>query len=76
MQASRVARFAAVASLCAVVLGACSEQPTSAIAPGSASYDGGHTFGGGNRSDTITTTTTSTGGAVVNGGGYTYGGGN
>lgn len=62
----------------ALVLAACGDQSAHVTAPDNASYDGGYTFGGGNRSDTTTTTTTATSGegAGVSSGGYTFGGGN
>jgi hypothetical protein len=71
----RAARIAAAVTT-ALVFAACG-QATSVIAPDDARYDGGHTFGGGNRSDSTTTTTATSGeGAVVNAGGHTFGGGN
>lgn len=71
------ARIAAALAI-ALVLTACGEHSASVTAPDDASYDGGYTFGGGNRSDTTSTTTTASSGegAVVNSGGYTFGGGN
>jgi ABC-type glycerol-3-phosphate transport system substrate-binding protein len=64
----------------ALVLAACGEQSASVTAPDNARYDGGFTFGGGNRSDSTSTTTTTASsgeGAVVNAaGGFTFGGGN
>ena len=75
MKSFRARTIAAVTMV--LVLGACGEQSPSVTAPENASYDGGHTFGGGNRSDSTTTTATSSGGDVaVNGGGFTFGGGN
>ena len=59
-----------------LVLGACG-QSASVTAPDSALYDGGHTFGGGNRSDSTTTAAaSSTEDAAVSSGGHTFGGGN
>jgi ABC-type glycerol-3-phosphate transport system substrate-binding protein len=77
MKSFRARVIATVAT--AFLVAACGEQSASVTAPDNASYDGGHTFGGGNRSDSTTTTTTtapSGEGAVVNSGGHTFGGGN
>ena len=75
MKSFRARVVAAVTTVFLVT--ACGEQSASVTAPDNASYDGGHTFGGGNRSDSTTTTTTPSGeGAVVNSGGHTFGGGN
>ena len=61
----------------AFAIAACGENSGGVTAPERASYDGGHTFGGGNRTDTTTTTTATSGeAAVVNSGGHTFGGGN
>jgi hypothetical protein len=70
----RTARIA-VAAISALVLVACGPS-ASMTAPDNARYDGGHTFGGGNKSDSIMTTTAPGGGAVGNSGGHTFGGGN
>jgi hypothetical protein len=64
-----------VAATVALVCAACG-QTSSVTAPDNARFDGGHTFGGGNKSDSVATTTTTSGGAVVNAGGHTFGGGN
>jgi hypothetical protein len=69
-------RIVAAGIATALVVAACS-QTASMTAPDDARYDGGFTFGGGNRSDSTTTTTATSGeGAVVNAGGHTFGGGN
>lgn len=74
MTALRTRLIAAIATT--FVLAACGEQPTSVTAPDRAFYDGGYTFGGGNRSDTTKVTASSGEDAVANSGGYTFGGGN
>lgn len=76
MTTFRARIFAAITT--ALVLAACGDQTANVTAPDNANYDGGYTFGGGNRSDTTTTTTTATSGegAAESSGGYTFGGGN
>lgn len=75
MKSFRARAITAIATV--FVLASCGEWSANVTAPDHASYDGGHTFGGGNRSDTTTATTASRGGeAVVSGGGFTFGGGN
>jgi hypothetical protein len=71
------ARGRIVAALTTALVFAACGQTTSVTAPDNARFDGGHTFGGGNKSDSVATTTTASGeGAVVNSGGHTFGGGN
>jgi hypothetical protein len=63
----------------AVLLTACGEQSRSVTAPENPTYNGGFTFGGGNRSadSTSTPTTASSGeGAAVDSTGQTLGSGN
>jgi hypothetical protein len=67
----------APAIIAVLLVAGCGEQSPSVTAPENASYDGGFTFGGGNRSaDTTTTTTTSSGEGAVDSGGHTFGSGN
>lgn len=64
-------------SMLCLGLTACGDS--SLITPEGPRFDGGYTFGGGNRTDTTTTTTPTTGTTVtttVERGGYTFGGGN
>jgi hypothetical protein len=69
-------RLAAAATAATIFIAACGESSPGVTASDVPSYDGGHTFGGGHRSDTTTATTTTAapGEAAVNGGG-TFGGG-
>lgn len=64
---------------CMLCLGLAACGDSSLIAPEGPRFDGGYTFGGGNRADTTTTATPSTGTTVTTTaerGGYTFGGGN
>jgi len=51
----------ALLSACVLCLGiaACGESSPTITAPGRASFDGGHTFGGGSKSDSTTVVTSS-----------------
>jgi len=73
MSASRTRM--AVAFTTALVFAACSRSG-GLTTPDNPRFDGGgHTFGGGNKVDSITTTTSGQDGAI-NAGGHTFGGGN
>jgi hypothetical protein len=48
--------FVVLASVC-LALGACSDAPTAVDAAAGPSFNGGHVFGSGARSDSTTTTT-------------------
>ena len=70
-------RVRIVAAVTAALIFSGCEQTARLTAPDSPRFDGGHTFGGGNKVDSASTTITSSGeGAVVNPGGHTFGGGN
>lgn len=57
-----------------LALAACDDSSPALIAPDGARYDGGHTIGSGNRSDS-TTTTTSESDSTGQRGGFTIGSG-
>lgn len=71
MRALRTRVIVAVAA--ALVFAACGRSKE-LTAPTDPRFEGGHTFGGGNKVDT--TTTTASGQDAVTAGGHTFGGGN
>lgn len=71
-------------SACVLSVGitACGEPSPTLTAPDAARFDGGYTFGGGNKSDSTTVatssgeTTTKSDSTTTERGGHTFGGGN
>lgn len=78
MKTSRA--YAATAITAALVLAGCDEHPATISAPETPSFNGGYTYGSGNRSDTTTATTIAQGSNpatdVAERGGMGYGSGN
>ncbi|HEX2078521.1 MAG TPA: hypothetical protein VHG08_12455 [Longimicrobium sp.] len=72
-------RVVLAALIAALSMSGCSERSADLFAPDGGVYNGGHTFGGGNRSDSTTASSGTAGadaGAAEGTGGHTFGGGN
>ncbi|HEX2091181.1 MAG TPA: hypothetical protein VHG28_02220 [Longimicrobiaceae bacterium] len=70
----KILRVLLVTSLLGTGLAACGDS--SPVTPGSPRFDGGFTFGGGNRDGGATTTSTASDSTGTERGGFTFGGGN